>query len=241
MQRYRESLDVGDILRALHQGKRALRLQPQNNSGALEVIASAYYALHDFQSAYAYEAAAHVERPDDSNAPAQMALLQMEMGHYGAALHDVGAAQRIRDDPGVWAARARYDELTGKLAQARALMAAAAQRSDEVIDNSAQSRAWYHYRLGEMAFSSGDPAQAQAQERTAIAQFPNFAMAYRALARFCWAAKDWNCALDAADKGAEIVPDPETLGYKSDAQHALGDLSGARQTQTADICGGTHR
>ncbi len=231
MQRYRENLDVGDILRAVYQGKRALRLQPQNNNGALEVLASAYYALHDFEVAYRYEAAAHQERPDDSNAPAQMALLQMELGRYEAARKDIAVARAIKNDPGVWAAQARYDELTGDLATARQLMGEAAQRSDEVIDNSAESRAWYHYRLGEMAFSAGDVSTALSQERTAIAQFPNFEMAYRALARFCWGLKDWHCALQAATSGAQIVPDPETLGYKSDAQRALGDFEGARQTQ----------
>lgn len=231
MQRYRESLDVGDILRGKYQGYRALKLQPQNNAGAEEVIASAYYALHDFRSAYRFEALAHLEQPNDSNAPSQMALLQMEMGHYGRAIHDIRAAERIKSDPGVWAALARYDELTGKLPQALRLMTNAARRSDEVIDNSAESRAWYHYRIGQMNFSMGNTAEAVRQERVAIAQFPDFEMAYRALARFCWGLKDWNCALDAAKKGADIIPDPETLGYLADAQSALGQGSQAKQTQ----------
>jgi tetratricopeptide (TPR) repeat protein len=72
---------------------------------------------------------------------------------------------------------------------------------------------------------------AKAQERTALVQFPNFAQAYRALARFCWATEDWRCALDAAAKGSEILPEPETLGYEADAQRALGDTAGAQRTQ----------
>ncbi len=232
MQRYREGLDVGDIVRALHQAQRALRLQPQNNAGAQGIIASAYYALHDFQAALRYETAARFEQPYDSNAPSQMALLQMEMGNYGTALHDLSVARRIKaNDASVWAALARYDELSGRLPDARRLMSAAAVQSDTVSDNSAESRAWYHYRLGEMAFSAGDVGVAQAQERLAIAQFPNFEMAYRALARFCWASKDWRCALDAAKRGANILPEPETLGYQADAQQALGDVTGVKETQ----------
>ena len=43
--------------------------------------------------------------------------------------------------------------------------------------------------------------------------------------------KDWHCALQAATSGANILPEPETLGYQADAQKALGDAAGAAQTQ----------
>jgi tetratricopeptide (TPR) repeat protein len=231
MQRYRENLDVGDLSRALHQGRRALALQPQNNAGADEVIASAFYAMHRFRDALRYEAAAHAERPDDFNAPAQMGLLEMEMGHYAVALHDISVARRINNREAVWAAQARYDEMTGRLADAVRLMEAAAAKSDTVSDNPAEARAWYHYRLGEMWFSSGQVRRAEYEERVALADFPNFEMADRALARFCWGAKDWPCVLDAAQKGVAIIPEPETLGYLADAQFATGQSAAADQTR----------
>lgn len=231
MQRYRETVDVGDIQRGLHQAFRSLRLQPQNNAAAEGVIASGYYALHQFRHALKFESRARSEQPDDANAPAQMALLEMEMGHYALALPDLRAARQIKDIAGVWAAQARYDEMTGDLAEAKVLMQRAAQSTDEVSDNSAEARAWYHYRLGQMAFSVGDVAQAEAEERIATTDFPGFEMGYRALARFCWGAKDWSCALDAAQKGSNIIPEPETLGYLADAQQALGDPVAAKQTQ----------
>lgn len=231
MQRYRETQDVGDILRSIAQSKRALGLQPQNNAAADEILASAYTALHLFRPALRYETMAHAEQPYDSNAPAQMASLEMEIGNYDAARRDLAVATRIKETPTVMSVQARYDELTGRLASARALLAQASQQTDEVIDNSAQGRAWFHFRSGELAFSSGDVAEAQAQERLALTQFPGFEMAYRALARFCWAAKDWKCALDAAQKGAGVIPEPETLGYEADAQRALGDDAAAKQTQ----------
>jgi Flp pilus assembly protein TadD len=37
--------------------------------------------------------------------------------------------------------------------------------------------------------------------------------------------------LDAASKGANIIPEPETLGYLADAQRALGQNAQAQQTQ----------
>ena len=86
MQRYRESLDVGDILRAQSQAKRSLILQPQNSGATDGIMASAYYALHDFSHALAYERAAQAEEPRDSNAPAQIALLDMEIGRLRESL-----------------------------------------------------------------------------------------------------------------------------------------------------------
>ncbi|MDQ2681331.1 MAG: hypothetical protein M3Y21_10010, partial [Candidatus Eremiobacteraeota bacterium] len=198
MQRYRETVDVGDIQRGMHQAARSLALQRQNNSAAEGEIASGYYALHKFRDALKYETMAHLEQPDDSNAPAQMALLEMEMGKFNTAFRDIGIAQHIKSDAGVWSAQARYDELTGHLDQAKVLMQRASQTTDEVSDNSAEARAWYHYRLGQMAFSSGDNIEAQRQERIAVTDFPGFEMGYRALARFCWGVKDWACAQDAA-------------------------------------------
>jgi tetratricopeptide (TPR) repeat protein len=231
MQRYRETLDVGDVERAMHQAQRALDLQPQNNASAYAILASAHYALHDFRRAMQYERAAQAENPQDANAPAQLALLDMEAGRYAQAADQLRSARRVRDGPAVWAAQARYEELTGNLAGARTLMKRAAQSSDAVIDNSAESRAWYHFRLGEMAFSAGDANEAKREELLAISDFPNFELAYRALARICWAATDWQCALDAASKGANIIPEPETLGYLADAQQALGLNGQAAQTQ----------
>lgn len=231
MQRYRENGDVDDIKRAIAQGKRSLALQPQNSSAADEVLGSAYTALHKFREALKYEAAAHLDQPYDSNAPAQMASLDMELGNYPAAARDLVIARKIANSSTVESVQARYDELTGNLPEARTLIQQGMVEMDAVIDNSAQGRAWFHFRAGELAFSAGAIDEAKADERYALTQFPNFELAYRALARFCWATKDWRCALDAAAKGVAITPLPETLGYEADAQKALGDAAGAQQTQ----------
>ena len=231
MQRYRESGDVDDLKRAIAQANRALVLQPQNSSATDEVLGSAYTALHIFRKALAYETAAHSDQPYDSNAPAQMASLDMELGEYPAAARDLAIATKIKDTSTVEAVQARYDELTGNLPEARRLIQQAMIETDSISDNSAQGRAWYHFRAGELAFSAGAVDEAKTDELDAIKEFPSLELAYRALARFCWATKDWQCALDAASKGAAVTPLPETLGYEADAQKALGDPTGEQRTQ----------
>jgi len=231
MQRYRETQDIGDVQRSIHQALRALALQPQNNAGTDAIVASAYTALHQFRAALHYDKAAYRALPADSNAPAQIASVEMELGDYAAAARDLRIAAAIRNTATVMAVQARYDELTGNIDRARRLLQLAAARSDAVVDNSAQSRAWFHFRLGELAFSSGATEEAKREERYALQQFPGFETAYRALARFCWATKDWQCALDAAGKAANIAPIAESLGYEADAQAALGDAAGAMRTR----------
>jgi len=231
MQRYRENGDPGDILRALAQGKRALALQPQNNASAEGVIASAYTALHKFHDALRYERMAQQEQPYDANAPAQVASLDMEVGDYADARKELMRAERLKITPTTMAVQARYDELTGQLDRAAALLERAMEIQDGNYDNGAQSRAWYHFRLGEVLFESNESGVAESREREAIALFPNFELAYRALARICRFRQDWGCALDAATTGATVVPIPETLGYKADAEDALGRHADARQTR----------
>jgi tetratricopeptide (TPR) repeat protein len=133
-------------------------------------------------------------------------------------------------------ALARYDELTAHLAEGRNLLHTAMVDYDaRYVEASAQARAWYHFRLGEMAFESGDTDEAIADERRAIEMFPSYSAAYTALARFELAARRPREALAAAGRAAEIAPLPETLGYKADAQRALGDLDGA--AKTSDLIG----
>lgn len=231
LQRYRETQDVSDVLRAADRAKRALNLQPQNNAGSKEILASAYTALHRFDTARSYEVAAYRTQPWDSNAPAQMASLDMETGDYARAARDLAIAEKIKTTPTVLSIRARYLELTGRLNQGRVLLREAMQQSDAVADNPAQSRAWYHFRAGELAFSAGDVDEAIRDERDALQIFPGFETAYRALARFCWATRDWDCALDAAKNGAQVLPEPEILGYQADAQSGRGDEAAAAQTR----------
>ncbi|GAC1390657.1 MAG: hypothetical protein NVSMB31_07780 [Vulcanimicrobiaceae bacterium] len=232
MQRFRETGDIDDVKRSMVQAHRSIALQPANNWTSYEVLASGEMALHLFKAALQDEQLAHHGRSEDTNAIAQIASVEMELGHYESAHRMlVPAAEKNPTDSGLLAVLARYDELTGNLNDARPLIDRAGVIDDSIIDNSAQGRAWFHYRRGEMAFSAGAIDEAKQDERDALAIFPNFAQAYNALARFCWATKDWHCADDAATKGAEIVPLPETLGYKADAERALGEQAAARQTQ----------
>jgi len=234
LQRYRERGDLGDVLRAEAAARRSLRADLINNPGADDALASALLTLHRFREARRYVHDAERWQRGNAALLAKEASLDMELGEYAGAERILAgiAPSRFEDAP-VDTVRSRYLEVTGHLSEARQTLERAAANVDSVIDAPAVSRAWYHFREGELAFAAGDDEGALAQEQTAIGMMPTYQPALNALARFYWAMQRWPETLAAAKRAAAVVPFPETLGYEEDAQRALGDAAGA--AQTADL------
>jgi predicted Zn-dependent protease len=231
LQRYREKGDIGDVVRAASMARRSLAAQPRNIAATAE-LASVFLTLHRFREAL-HEVEQNVPYdPAGAQFRSQEASLLMELGNYEAArnaLAHIGPAEA--QTVGARTVRSRYDELTGHLAAARRLLDSAMTEFDSDAEASAQARAWYHFRAGELAFAAGDNDAAIEDERDALALFPTYNLALKDLAKFELANHHYREALDAATAGARVTPFPETLGYEADAQAALGDARGAAATR----------
>jgi tetratricopeptide (TPR) repeat protein len=231
LQRYRERGDIGDVLRAQHMALAAWRAQPRYNVPAMVAVASVDLTLHRFKEALAMTKAVERFDTNDEQMEVREASLDMEVGRYAEArrvldhLPPPHAFDIARDT-----IEARYDELTGKLAAARELFERPTALQNSQFDAPAQTRAWFFFRSGEMAFEAGDNDAAIADEKTATQIFPGYADALRAQARFECALHRWNDCLAHATASANVVPYPETLGYEADAQRALGDSAAAART-----------
>lgn len=232
LMRYRETGDVGDLVRAEHVAARSLALQPRFNMPGEMTMASALLSLHQFHRALAHAVMAMRIEPWNTGAIAQAAGVETELGNYAEADRLLRSAHPGPvTDANLDSALARYDEITGQAAEARQLIQRAMLVTDSIIDNPAEARAWYHFRDGELAWSTGDLDGAEGRFNEALAIFPNYARASNALARMYWGERRWPQALEAATRAADLIPLPETLGYKADAQRALGDVRGAKVTQ----------
>ena len=233
LQRYREHMDIDDVLRAEAADKIALANQPIGNLAGEMELASIYLTLHRFHEAIAVTK--HVESYDvgDPMLFTHEASLDMEVGDYALAKRRLDSVPlKARDDS--WRVmESRYLELSGHLAEARRLLAIPSAYQNGNFDAPAEARAWYFFRQGEMAFEAGDNDTALQDEHEAITVFPYYADALRTLARIECAQHDWQQCLADATSSSNIVPYPETLGYKADAQRALGDAAGA--DVTADL------
>lgn len=231
LQRYREHGDIDDVLRAGNMANESLRAQPRGNLGALAGIAAADLTLHRFKDALAVTKAMERIQPGEKSIRVREASLDLEIGKYDDAhriIEKLGPARNY--DIGQDTLVARYDELTGHLADARTLLERPSAYENSQFDAPAQSRAWFFFRAGELAFEAGDNDGAIADEKRALDVFPNFADAYRAEARVECAVKRWEACLTSARASAAIVPYPETLGYEADAQRALGQNAEAKAT-----------
>lgn len=231
LQRYRENGDIDDVLRSIAMAKLSLKEMPRGNVPARMELASADLTLHKFKESLALTKQAEVFMPPNSEMRIREASLDLEIGDYASVRRIIDAlppAQRFdiaRDTLLV-----RWHELSGHLAQARLEIERPTALMNSQFDAPAQSRAWFFFRSGELAFESGDNDGAIAFEKRAIDVFPHFADAFRAEARFECAIKAWSACLVSARASADIVPYPETLGYVEDAERALGDEPAATAT-----------
>ena len=228
LQRYRERGDVGDVLRAQAQAQRSLRIQPQGNVAALQELASAQLTLHQFHAALATTRAARRWAPSDPSLAMGEASLDMELGEYAAARALVA---HTRDAEATTGVAARLAEVTGDLPRAQVLLGRAARRVDAIYGMPNERRAWFHVRLGELAFEAGDAGDALREEAVALARFPDDAQALTDTARFDAALDRWSDARASADHAARLTPSPENLGLLADAQQRLGDAAAANATR----------
>jgi tetratricopeptide (TPR) repeat protein len=229
LQRYRERADVGDLLRAKNEAQHSLALQPRYNVNADMEMASVLTSFHQMHEALSYAREAARITPSAFGTRATVANIDMELGDYEGAKDEL-TARPPNDNSGWDVSLARYDELTGHLASARTLIDSVQRQMDEVYDNPAEARAWTHWRQGELAFAAGDDRAAVARYEEALSIYPGYWHALNGLAKADWSEKKWSSALDVATRGANAYPLPETLGFKYDAQLALGKRADAAQT-----------
>lgn len=231
LRRFREMADVEDVLRAEQAARRSLALQPRHNQVSSMLLASALLSQHQFRSALDVLNNAQNPSVDNPNIVSLLASIQMELGDYEATHQLLQNLAQKESNSGQNAVVARYLELTGNLASARQLLDEAMQEMDSFYTMSAETRAWFHARTGDLAFAAGDLALSEQRYREALDLFPRHIAAFTGLARLLAAQHRWQDALNAANQGIELMPQVETLSYKADAQLALLDQKGAAETE----------
>ena len=226
LRRFREQADVEDLLRAEHAARQSQSVQPSREADLL--LASTLLSQHRFQEAL--QVVTDTPR-SATDTVALRASIQMELGDYEAAHQLIQGLPTDAENLGNSAIAARYLELTSHLGEARQLLDATMQQMDSFYSNPAETRAWFHVRAGDLAFLAGNLAESERRYQEAIALFPQDIAARTGLARLYAVQHRWQKALEVANQGIDRVPLVETLGYKADAQQALGDPQGAQDTE----------
>ena len=160
--------------------------------------------------------------PADGSTHAVMGDALVELGRYRMAFR---AFQRMVDvEPGLASyARVSYArELTGDLDGAVAAMRAARD-----VAGTPQDIAFASYQLGQLAWNTGDVAEAERRYLEATAFDPEWVEPQAGLARIAWARGDLDEAIEGLREVVARAPLPEHVVMLGELLHASGDAEGA--------------
>ena len=202
----------------------SLQTHPNDNPGAYVGLAALAAARHDFSGALRDGERAKRLDPYDGAVYGVIGDALVELGRYGQA---ATAFQRMVDTaPGLSSyARISYlRELHGDVSGAVVAMQAARQ-----VAGTPQDTAWAAYQLGELAWNSGDVAEAASRYREASQLDPGWVPPDAGLAKVAWARGHVGAAIAGYRDVVARYPLPEYVVALGDLLWTSGDHTGARE------------
>jgi tetratricopeptide (TPR) repeat protein len=211
----RETGDVGGYRRAEASLLQALDLLPgYAPAGAL--LASVYYAQHDFTQALDLAERVHESNPKNTSALVIMGDAYLSMGNYQQAEIIYKELDQTDATPPVLARLAHLEELKGNPNEALHLFRLAA--GDALRSGGTrESVAWYLLRVGDIYFNMGEIKESGAYYEASLRVFENYHLALVGLGKVRAAQGKYEKAIDYYQRAINIVPQPDFLA-------ALGDI-----------------
>lgn len=221
----RETGDFGFNARAEAALNRSLELAPaEDNYDALGLKATLLLVNHRFDEALEVARRAQRSRPQDPLNYGAITDALVELGDYPGAF---AAAQKMMDlRPGASSyARVSYlRELQGDVRGAIEAMRAAVEAAGDP-----ETRAWCRVHLGDLLIDTGDLAAAERMFERALADLPDYHLAFAGLARARLASGDTGSAVGFYESARRRVPLPDTAIALGDLHLKLGHLDEAKK------------
>jgi len=151
---------------------------------------------------------------------------QIELGRYAQAVQTFQAMVDRRPDLGSFARVSYARELYGDVDGAIAAMQEAVEAGGPVPENSAYTRVL----LANLYFNAGRLAEAEAQDRRALFDDPNYPYALAGVARVEAARGQYGAAIEGYRQAVDAYPLPDFVIGLGDAYAAAGDARKAAQT-----------
>ena len=227
MQRSRQTGDFEDVLRAEAAARESIRLLDQRNAGARVALASSLVSQHRFVEARRVAEELVADEPLRPSYRALLGEVQMELGDYRASAATFDTLYMARNTLAVAPRAARLEELRGRTAEARKLLAIAAHEATSRGGMPREQVAWFHMRRGDVELRAGRLKHAARAYREGLAINPEDHRILAALARVEVARGRWERALALNERSIARVLDPLVLAEMSTAASALGDSSRA--------------
>lgn len=229
LQRARERGGEPDLVRAEAAARGSLARRHAHNSSALSVLANVLLAQHRFVEARDAARELAEREPEVPAAQALLGEVLLELGEYPAARAIFGKLRSRSNDLVVASRLARWDELEGRVEAADRLLRDARERALALHGLPREQRAWFHFRVGDLALRYGRLDQAEAAFRAGLAESADDHRMLAASARLAAGRGDWQGAIVLGNRALASAFDPATLGLLADAYRGLGDTAAARE------------
>lgn len=229
LERARETGDPHDAINAEAAARRSLHNRRGHNDRSAQILSSALLSQHRF--AEALTVAKDLSASDTSIVPYRAAVgeIEMELGQYDAARSTFDALRPNARDAAVAPRLARWDEIEGRVDEAKQLMRIARVDATKAPNTSPEHAAWFWLRSGDLEFRAGAPDAAESSYRRGLAIHPGDYRVLAAMAHLASARQNWKAAIAYGEQAIAANLDPATLGTVSDAYGAMGDTAKAAE------------
>ncbi len=228
LQRARETADNGDLVKAETNARHSLALRTARNSAAFGVLASSLLSQHRFAEALVVTRALVAEDTTSVAARGMLGENLFELGQYDEAGRVLGTLSTYRGELGIAPRLARWAELHGKPEEARRLLRVARDEAEHRHGMPREQLAWFHLRLGDLAFRYGHLRESEQELRSGLGVEPGDARLLGAMARLFAVRGRWRDAADYGEQAIAKALDPATLGLLHDAYRMMGDSAKAQ-------------
>ena len=229
LQRAREGGGFSDYLTAESYARRSVAKRTNRNAKTAVTLVSALLAQHRFAEARDVAADLVRREPDIPQYRSLLGEVAMELGDYRTAGAMLDPLTRERGILSVASRLARWAELNGRTAAARGILEAARDDALTRSDVPSETRAWFEFRVGDLALRTGRLRGDEAAFRAGLAIEPDDPRLLAGMARLFALRGDAAEAVSWGDRAIAVQLDPGTLGVVGDAYAALGDREKAAE------------
>jgi tetratricopeptide (TPR) repeat protein len=247
LQRARETGSLEDLVRAEEIARESFSMRSRKNGIALHVLATSLAGQHRYEEALEQ---VRLLVMDDSSNLSYRALkgeVEMELGLYAGAESTFASLRSWSHRLTVAPRLARWEELRGNLNEARGILETARDDALRQVNLPREHKAWFHLRVGDLAFRYNRLGDAEREWRAGLELSPADHRLLSSMSRLEMSRRRWNEAIKYAEASIAQALDPATLGHLADAHAATGDSAkSAEYTRTMELVvmgqlGASHR
>lgn len=236
LQRARETGSIDDLMRAEAIARESFMVRSRRNGIALHVLATSLAGQHRYEEALEQVRLLVVDDSSNLSYRALKGEIEMELGLYADAESTFARLRSWSHRLTVAPRLARWEELRGNLTEAREILETARDDALRQVNLPREHKAWFHLRVGDLAFRYDRLEDAERAWRAGLELAPADHRLLSGMSRLEMSRRRWSKAIEYAEASIAQALDPATLGHLADAHAAGGDSAkSAEYTRTMEL------